>query len=145
MARITKMLWSNEADPNNLDAAGKAVTDAFVDGLEVDIPKRATNVGIDVVVVTKGATATLYLKLSSSSNKAYWAKSTFYDSPTIAATEIEIAAKDMVISISDIADGFARRLKHDISDSDYLKTELKGDAAGAVVKIFATFFEPDRD
>ena len=144
MARITQMAWGDTSDPANLDADFKAVTAVFVYGTEMLCPRGARQVAFDLVVDKKNATTDLELIINSSVNKGYWAPVTFLDTPTSVGDEIHTEIKRLIYDEKGIVDGHSNHVRLNLSTSEHLRLGLKGDAGGATVKIFATFFDDMR-
>lgn len=140
MSRKTYLAWGDSLDPEDLGASGAAVGLAYVAGTEMRVPQNAKSAALDVIIVAKNATNDIYVKLESSRSTDYWASYSSYRQATLVGTELATAITDTAILMEDIVLGTAKHVRISVQESDYLRISVKGDIAGAVVLVFATFF-----
>ena len=144
MARILKMAWGDGSDENNLDASYKVIDSLFVSGPEISAPRGAESLSLDLIVKSKNATADIELIIFSSHNKEYWAAVSFLDTPTLVGDRITSEVKILSYLFKGITDNYSRHLRLNLSNSEYIKIALAGNAPGAEVKVIATFFDDMR-
>jgi len=144
MARKSFMAWATTVDPNNLEAVVKAITGLDVEGTIIPVPQGSQAVALNMFVDAKNATTDLFLSLYTSRNMTDWASFIGLDSPSVILGIMQSDVVQFVYKIPAIVNGMGRQIRLSISESDYLRVSMRGDVAGATIKVEATFFEEDK-